>query len=157
MEFKPERKGTVTPDFLSLVDRIMKLISETDQLLGNSLGYEISFHSMLASIEASSFLFQVDMEIEPPEQLILGDPMTPMGLPLWFSKSHETLISYLAGSIALEEALNNWKTIVEEYHCQESFLYREVEKASFQSLRKKYRELLEQEHSGLIFFMKKIA
>lgn len=157
MEFRPERQGSVSPDFLSLVDQIMGIIRRTDQLLSDSLGYVIHFHSMLASMEISSFQFQVDMEIDFPQQLILGDPMTEKDLAPWFSQSHEALIEFLSNIINLESVLERWEEILNRFRCKESLLFRPVEAAGLEELKNAYSLLLEQGQSGLQFSMKKTS
>jgi len=157
MEFRPERQGSVSPDFLSLVDQIMGIIRRTDQLLSDSLCYQIHFHSMLASMEISSFQFQVDLEIDLPQQLILGDPMTEGDLGPWFSQSHEALIEYLANDISLESVMERWEAILRRFRCKESLMFRPVEADGLRELKDAYRLLLEQGQSGLKFSMKKTS
>lgn len=157
MNFSLENHREPAVDSLSLIERIMGLIQITDALLSESLGYSITFHSMLASMESTGFSFQVDMEIDPPQQLILGDRMSGRSLEAWFSESHEVLTRFIIDQFSLDELRKQEEKLLDKYRqCEDNLLFRPVDPLELEQIQQEYRELWKDQTHPLIFSMKKV-
>lgn len=157
MNFSLEDRREPAVHSLGLIERIMGLIQMSDALLSECLGYSITFHSMLASMEAAGFSFQVDMEIDPPEQLILGDRMSTDSIEAWFTEGHEALTRFVIDQYNQDELQKKWKKLLNKYaQCKENLLFRPVEAHQLSEIQNDYRNLWKDQKHRLNFSMKKV-
>ncbi|MDA3851022.1 MAG: hypothetical protein PF447_07085 [Spirochaetaceae bacterium] len=141
LEFPSSSGEGVAMHSLGQVDQIMSVIGSMDKLLADILAYRVDYHSMLVSMDAKEFCFQVDMKLSFPEQLILGDSMEEDSQLHWFAQGHDIMMGFLTGKHEEELWEARWQDFIEDNPNIGSILYRPPQWSSLRDLHEKFWSL----------------